>query len=138
MKTRRTVLITSIPGETVQVNCYELQYNQQSVLSNIVPQAQIKHDGPVLCSDISNVSMLGVDGSISSAVPVTLQFQPLILDGPCLRVGVRSFGSGGLAHPPRAVQFRPTGANSAVPMPSGTNRCCLQTHAVGLRCARRG
>ena len=39
----------------VQVNCYELQYNQNQ-LSNIVAQSQIKHDGPVLCSDISNVS----------------------------------------------------------------------------------
>ena len=41
-----------------QVNCYELQYSPQQQLSGIVPQAQTKHEGPVLCSDISNVSIL--------------------------------------------------------------------------------
>jgi hypothetical protein len=41
----------------VQVNCYELQYGPQQQISNIIPQSQIKHDAPVLCSDInSNVS----------------------------------------------------------------------------------
>lgn len=38
------------------VSCYALHYNPSGGISNIVPQAQIKHDGPVLCSDISSVS----------------------------------------------------------------------------------
>jgi hypothetical protein len=38
------------------VNCYELSWSQGQ-LSNIVPQSQIKHDAPALCSDISSVSV---------------------------------------------------------------------------------
>lgn len=38
------------------VSCYELQYNATGGISNIIPQSQIKHDGPALCSDISAVS----------------------------------------------------------------------------------
>eukprot|EP01032_Pedospumella_encystans_P014069 gene14069-16178_t len=48
------------------VNCYELQYNPQ--LSNIVPQAQIKHDGPVLCSDISNDGVTVFTGGCDNAL----------------------------------------------------------------------
>jgi hypothetical protein len=38
------------------VSCYALQTNPTGGISNVVPQSQIKHDGPVLCSDISSVS----------------------------------------------------------------------------------
>lgn len=49
------------------VTCYELQYNQQGVLSNAVARGQIKHEAPVLCSDTNTESLsfsAGCDGQI--------------------------------------------------------------------------
>mmetsp|Transcript_123050 Transcript_123050/g.241364 ORF Transcript_123050/g.241364 Transcript_123050/m.241364 type:complete len:364 (+) Transcript_123050:27-1118(+) len=50
------------------VNCYELQYSPQQQLSGIVPQAQTKHEGPVLCSDISNDNVTVFTGGCDNAV----------------------------------------------------------------------
>jgi len=42
------------------VNCYEMQWSAQGQMTNIVPQSQIKHDAPALCSDISSTDNVTV------------------------------------------------------------------------------
>ena len=50
------------------VTCYELQRNNNQSLSNVVLQGQIKHDAPVLCTDIASDGLTtfsaGCDGQI--------------------------------------------------------------------------
>jgi len=41
------------------VNCYEIQSNQGKI-TNIIAQSQIKHDAPVLCSDINSTDQVTV------------------------------------------------------------------------------
>jgi len=48
-----TMLIATAWDNTV--NCYEIQ-SSGGKISNVIPQAQIRHEAPVLCSDISTVS----------------------------------------------------------------------------------
>lgn len=49
------------PSPSPQVSCYEIQYGNDRKISNVIPQAQISHEGPVFCTDIATVSLICSD-----------------------------------------------------------------------------
>eukprot|EP00604_Paraphysomonas_vestita_P001655 CAMPEP_0174822018 /NCGR_PEP_ID=MMETSP1107-20130205/12579_1 /TAXON_ID=36770 /ORGANISM="Paraphysomonas vestita, Strain GFlagA" /LENGTH=302 /DNA_ID=CAMNT_0016039879 /DNA_START=77 /DNA_END=982 /DNA_ORIENTATION=- len=50
------------------VTCYELQYSNDGKISNVIPQSQIKHDGPVFCTDIASDGMTVFSGGADNTV----------------------------------------------------------------------
>lgn len=50
------------------VYCYQLQYGQDGNITGALPQAQIHHDGPVLCTDIASDGLTVFSGGADNAL----------------------------------------------------------------------